>query len=71
MGIFFTRLSFKAFLLFPHIKKRGDKKSFIYFVFAPSSGLPDGIDSNQKYQFGQILVGLAMENVDKFYGPLV
>jgi hypothetical protein len=31
------------------------------------TGLPDGLFSNQKYQFGQILEGLAMEVVAIFY----
>jgi hypothetical protein len=34
------------------------------------SGLPDGIFSDQNLQFGQILEGLAMEDVGKFYGHL-
>jgi hypothetical protein len=34
-------------------------------------GLPDGIFSNQKSQFGKILKGLAMEDVGIFYGQLV
>jgi hypothetical protein len=29
--------------------------------------LPDGLFSNQKYQFGQIWEGLRRENVDIFY----
>jgi hypothetical protein len=33
-------------------------------------GLPDGFVSNQKYQFGQILEGLTLENVDIFNGHL-
>jgi hypothetical protein len=33
--------------------------------------LPDGIFSNPKYQFGQILEGLAMEDIGIFYGHLV
>jgi hypothetical protein len=33
--------------------------------------LPDGIFSNQKYHFGLILEGLAMEDVGIFYGHLV
>jgi hypothetical protein len=32
---------------------------------------PDGIFSNQKSQFGLILVRLAMENTGIFYGHLV
>jgi hypothetical protein len=35
-----------------------------------NSGLPDGIFSNQKSQFGQTLEGLAMEDVGIFYGHL-
>jgi hypothetical protein len=34
------------------------------------AGLPDGLFSNQKYQFGSILEGLRLENVDIFYGHL-
>jgi hypothetical protein len=33
--------------------------------------LPDGLLSNQKSKFGQILEGLAMEDVAIFYGHLV
>jgi hypothetical protein len=33
--------------------------------------LPDGIFSDQKSQFGQILDGLAMKDVGIFYGYLV
>jgi hypothetical protein len=33
-----------------------------------SPGLPDGLFSNQKSQFGQFLEGLRLENVDIFYG---
>jgi hypothetical protein len=33
-------------------------------------GLPDGIFSNQKFQFGYILEDIEMENVGKFYGHL-
>jgi hypothetical protein len=33
-------------------------------------GLPDGFFSNQKSQFGQILEGLRLENMDIFYGHL-
>jgi hypothetical protein len=35
-----------------------------------SSGLPDGLFSNQKSQFGKIFQGLGLENVDIFYGHL-
>jgi hypothetical protein len=34
------------------------------------SGLPDGFFSNPKSQFGKILEGLRLENVDIFYGHL-
>jgi hypothetical protein len=34
-------------------------------------GLPDGIFSNQKFRFGSILEGLAMEDVDMLFGHLV
>jgi hypothetical protein len=34
------------------------------------SGLPDGLFSNQKSQFGSFLEGLRLENVDIFYGHL-
>jgi hypothetical protein len=34
------------------------------------SGLPDGLFSNQKSQFGKILVGLRLENVDIVCGHL-
>jgi hypothetical protein len=37
----------------------------------PEPGLPDGIFSNQKSQFGQILEGIGFENVDIFNGHLV
>jgi hypothetical protein len=34
------------------------------------SGLPDGLFSNQKSQFGKKFQGLRLENVDTFYGHL-
>jgi hypothetical protein len=34
-------------------------------------GMPDGLFSNQKSQFGKILDGLVMENVGVFYVHLV
>jgi hypothetical protein len=40
-------------------------------AFLMQSGLPDGIFSNQKSQFGSISVGLAVEDVGIFYGHLV
>jgi hypothetical protein len=35
------------------------------------AGLPDGVFSNQKFQFRSILEGLRMENAGIFYGHLV
>jgi hypothetical protein len=35
------------------------------------AGLPDGLFSNKKKQFGYILEGLAMENLGIFYDHLV
>jgi hypothetical protein len=35
------------------------------------TGLPDGLFSTQKYQFGQILGDLAMETLGIFYDHLV
>jgi hypothetical protein len=32
------------------------------------AGLPDGLFSNPKFQFGKISEGLRLENVDIFYG---
>jgi hypothetical protein len=40
------------------------------FVFGREPGLPDGIFSDKKSQFGKILEGLRMENVGIFYGHL-
>jgi hypothetical protein len=36
-----------------------------------ATGLPDGLFSNQKSKFWQILEGLAMEDVGILYGHLV
>jgi hypothetical protein len=36
-----------------------------------AAGLPDGMFSIQKYQFGKILEGLAMEDVGIFYDQMV
>jgi hypothetical protein len=48
------------------------KKTFLCVRFKTSfgtiPGLPDGLFSNQKSQFGQSLEGLGLENVDIFYG---
>jgi hypothetical protein len=48
------------------------------FLLLSESGLPDGLFSNQKSQFGQILEGLKMEKAGiflwsfgRFYGHLV
>jgi hypothetical protein len=38
--------------------------------FMSFPGLPDGLFSNQKSQFGQILEGLKWENADILYGHL-
>jgi hypothetical protein len=38
---------------------------------AADTGLPDGTFSDQKWQFGHILDGLAMEEVGVFYGHMV
>jgi hypothetical protein len=35
-----------------------------------ATGLPDGLFSNQKFQFELVLEGLRCENVDVFYGHL-
>jgi hypothetical protein len=43
----------------------------ISYVLTSTSGLPDGIISNQKSKFGKILEGLAVEDVVIFYGHLV
>jgi hypothetical protein len=40
---------------------------FICIVIVTGAGMPDGLFSNQKSQFGQILEGLAMETVCIFY----
>jgi hypothetical protein len=39
-----------------------------FFEF--TTGLPDGLFSSQKSQFGKYLQGLRLENVDIFYGHL-
>jgi hypothetical protein len=41
------------------------------FFGSSRSGLPDGLFSNQKSKFGQILEGLALKDVGIFYGYLV
>jgi hypothetical protein len=41
-----------------------------FFCFVCPPGLPDGLFSNQKYQFGYIFEGLRMENAGIFYGHL-
>jgi hypothetical protein len=39
----------------------------LHFLHSSEAGVPDGLFSNQKYQFGSILEGLAMENLGIFY----
>jgi hypothetical protein len=47
-------------------------ETYVVTTFAAlSPGLPEGIFSNQKSQFGQILECLAMKEAGKFYGHLV
>jgi hypothetical protein len=43
---------------------------FLFAALCSESGLPDGLFSNQKSQFGKILEDLRLENVDVFYGHL-
>jgi hypothetical protein len=40
-------------------------------VNGSKAGLPDGLFSNQKSKFGEILVGLELVDVGIFYGHLV
>jgi hypothetical protein len=47
--------------------KGSEKTEHFYCLGDNSPGLPDGLFSNQKYQFGQILQGLRLENVYIFY----
>jgi hypothetical protein len=49
----------------------GKISKLITTPFMIPTGLPDGIFSNQKSQFGYILEGLAMEDVGILYGHLV
>jgi hypothetical protein len=42
----------------------------VYFLFRGQPGLPDGLFSNQKYQFGLIFKVLRMKNVCIFYDHL-
>jgi hypothetical protein len=44
--------------------------SYTAAVFKYGTGLPDGLFSNQKSEFGYILVGLGMEKVGIFYDYL-
>jgi hypothetical protein len=44
--------------------------SVIAALAALKPGLPDGLFSNQKFQFGKILDCLGMENVGIFYDHL-
>jgi hypothetical protein len=47
-------------------------RNFVHILHDKRSGtgLPDGLFSNQKSQFGLILEGLAMENLGIFYDHL-
>jgi hypothetical protein len=49
------------------VQKTDEKLSPLF----SKAGLPDGLFSNQKSQFGYILEGLAMENLGIFYEHLV
>jgi hypothetical protein len=40
-------------------------------LWGSEAGLPDGIFSNQKFQFGLIVEGLAMEDVGLCYDHLI
>jgi hypothetical protein len=48
-------------------QEKNGKSCPAHFSFVWTPGLPDGLFSNQKSQFGQILDGLRLENVDIFY----
>jgi hypothetical protein len=50
------------------VKKLASADFTIFFLRA--AGLPDGLFSNQKSQFGKILVGLRLKLFDVFYGQL-
>jgi hypothetical protein len=57
-----------------HVNTRWQSRFFqtSIFVWASSNpGLPDGIVSNQKSQFGQILAALAMDDGGILYVHLV
>jgi hypothetical protein len=63
------------FLLISKSKKENFQSlrtsQFRVTAFSSRAGLPDGIFSNQKSQFGKILEGLAMELVGLFDSHLV
>jgi hypothetical protein len=46
----------------------GKSCAFVIFWEECASELPDGLFSNQKFQFGKNFEGLRLENVDIFYG---
>jgi hypothetical protein len=48
-----------------------ERLTFVLPTWVEGPGLPDGIFSNQKSQFGSIWEGLAIEDVGIFYGHLV
>jgi hypothetical protein len=47
------------------------KKFATHSTICCRSGLPDGLFSNQKYQFGQILEGVALDDAGILHGHLV
>jgi hypothetical protein len=52
------------------IEKQFAKLLMLPKVTLSYAGLPDGLLSNQESQFGSILEGLRLANVDIFYGQL-
>jgi hypothetical protein len=77
-----TKRSLSFALFFSHIQpNNADNATFelifsqfmsnIFFHLMTTPGLPDGIFSDQKQEFGKILEGLAMEDVSICYRHLV
>jgi hypothetical protein len=65
----FDLLQFAAFKgSLVNLKVESSKFALDMYEFVP--GLPDGLFSNQKSQFGQILDGLRMKNAGMFYGHM-
>jgi hypothetical protein len=54
-----------------HHRTLARKSTYSSLLLTSVSGLPDGKFSNQKSRFGEILEGLAMEDVVIIYGNLV